>query len=145
MLLRSVLDSANVSPRGRLGDLKGPSADPGTKAGSVEITFKTIRLRRDCTVAKWMQRAWGSRRSQEVRRRLDQLHAAENLEQMRAVHPRIHELKGNRADLISLDLDGSWRLLIEPADNPPPRKDDGGLDWSQITAVRVVAVEDTHV
>lgn len=111
----------------------------------MEIVFKTIRLCRDCTVARWMQRAWGSRRSHEIRRRLDQLHAVENLEQMRAVHPRIHELRGDRANLISLDLDGSWRLLIEPADNPSPRNDDGGLEWSQITAVRVMAVEDTHV
>jgi proteic killer suppression protein len=110
----------------------------------MEIAFRTERLRRDCTEAKWMQRRWGANRSGFIRRRLDQLHAAENLEQVRLVHRRTHELKGNREDLISLDLDGSWRLLIEPAEDPPPRKGDGGLDWSLITAVRVVVVEDTH-
>lgn len=115
-------------------------------AGSLgmEIVFKNKRLHRDCTVAKWMQRAWGARRSELIRHRLDQLHAAENLEQMKLVHRRAHELKGNRADLISLDLNGSWRLLIEPAEDPPPRKGDRGLDWPRITAVRVVAVEDIH-
>lgn len=117
---------------------------PGQGAMALRIIFKTERLRRDCTEAKWMRRRWGANRAGFVRRRLDQLRAAENLEQMRLVHRRTHELKANRASLISLDLDGPWRLLIEPAEDPLPTKSDGGLDWSQVTAVRVVAVEDTH-
>lgn len=92
-----------------------------------------------------MQRAWGARRSAILRRRLDQLHAAENLDILRqAFHRRCHELNGSRAGQVSLDLDGPHRLLVEPADIPPPRKPDGGLDWPRITSVRVLGVENTH-
>ncbi len=109
------------------------------------IVFVSERLCRDCTQNRWMQRAWGSQRSQALRRRLDQLHAAENLEHFRlAFHRRCHELKADRRGTISIDLDGPNRLLIEPAESPKPTKPDGGLDWSRVTAIRVVAVENTH-
>ena len=110
----------------------------------METLFKNEALRRDCCEARWMQRAWGEKRSKVLRRRLDQMAAAENLEQLRLVHSGTHELKGDRAGQISLDLDGGYRLLIEPANDPIPLKSDGGLDWRLITAVRVLAVEDVH-
>lgn len=110
----------------------------------MEILFKNENLKRDCTEDRWMRRAWGSNRSQVLRRRLDQLRASDSLEQMKLVHRRCHELKGDRAGQVSLDLDGGYRLLLESAADPPPRKPDGGLDWSRVTAVRIIAVEDTH-
>ena len=111
----------------------------------MEILFKDERLRRDCTIERWMQRAWGANRVRILRRRLDQLRAAENLDQVRLVHRRTHELDGDHAGEISLDLDGGYRLLVVPADNPTPRTADGGLEWTRVTAIRVVGVEDTHV
>ena len=57
---------------------------------------------------------------------------------------RCHEMSGNRKGQLSLDLKHPYRLLLEPADDPAPRKPDGGLDWEQVTAVRIVEVEDTH-
>lgn len=43
-----------------------------------------------------------------------------------------------------MDLDGPYRLIFEPADDPVPTKDDGGLDWSRVTTIRALGVEDTH-
>jgi proteic killer suppression protein len=111
----------------------------------MDIVFTSDRLRRDCTQDRWMQRSLGAARSKVLRRRLDQLRAAENLEHFRlAFHRGCHELKANRAGLLSVDLDGGHRLLVEPASKPRPIKPDGGLDWQRITAIRVVAVENTH-
>lgn len=111
----------------------------------MDIVFASDRLRRDCTQDRWMRRAWGAARTGALRRRLDQLAAAQNLEHFRlALHRRCHELKANRAGMLSIDLDGGHRLLIEPALNPRPLKSDGGLDWQRVTAIRVMAVEDTH-
>ena len=42
------------------------------------------------------------------------------------------------------DLDHPYRLILEPANVPAPRKPDGGLDWTEITAVMIIGVEDTH-
>lgn len=43
-----------------------------------------------------------------------------------------------------MDLDHPYRLIFEPAHDPLPQKDDGGLDWFQVTAITIVGVEDTH-
>jgi proteic killer suppression protein len=111
----------------------------------MEILFENERLKRDCTQDRWMQRAHGSNRTRVLRRRLDQIRAAGNLEIFRSLfHRRSHELKVDRAGQVSLDLDGAYRLIIAPAENPVPRKPDGGLDWPRITAIRIMAVEDTH-
>jgi hypothetical protein len=36
------------------------------------------------------------------------------------------------------------RLLMIPAHDPVPRKDDGGLHWDAITAVEITEITDTH-
>lgn len=80
-----------------------------------------------------------------LRQRLDELYDADVLAQIRFLPgPRCHELKGNRAGQLSVDLAGPYRLIFEPADDPVPTKPDGGLDWRRVTAVRIREVTDTH-
>ena len=56
-----------------------------------------------------------------------------------------HELtKGKRSGKLSVDLDHPYRLIFIPDHDPVPRRDDGGLDWSQVTTIKIVGVEDTH-
>jgi len=57
---------------------------------------------------------------------------------------RCHELTGNRKGTISIDLDGPYRLLFEPINDPLPTLPDGGLDWGGVTAIKILGVEDTH-
>ncbi|NOY16048.1 MAG: killer suppression protein, partial [Gammaproteobacteria bacterium] len=54
------------------------------------------------------------------------------------------ELTGNRKGTLSLDLDGPYRLIIQPMNNPLPERPEGGLDWHRITAIKILGVEDTH-
>ena len=63
---------------------------------------------------------------------------------MRTLPGRCHELTGDRKGTLSIDLDGPYRLIFEPAENPPPVKTDGGLAWELVTAIRILEVEDTH-
>ncbi len=70
--------------------------------------------------------------------------AAPSLDSLRGLPGGLHELKGNRAGQLALDLKGGDRLIIEPAHEPPPTKPDGGLDSKQVTAVRIVEVVDYH-
>lgn len=58
---------------------------------------------------------------------------------------RCHELTaGQRYGQLSLDLDHPYRLIFVPNHDPIPRRSDGGLDWSLVTAVKILGVEDTH-
>jgi len=91
-----------------------------------------------------MKRGLDAERAKRLRRRLDQLRAAPVLEVMRRLPGRCHELKADRKGQLSIDVDGPYRLLFEPASNPIPRKKDGGLDWTKVTAVRILEIEDTH-
>ena len=89
-------------------------------------------------------RKHGPIRAKKIRQRLDDLRAAQVLEDLRHAPGRCHELKGDRAWQLSLDLDHPYRLIFEPANNPIPTKEDGGLDWTGVTAVIIIGVEDTH-
>lgn len=110
----------------------------------MKILFHSRRLKKECNEHKKLVRKHGPIRAKKIRQRLDDLRAAEVLEDMRYGPGRLHPLKGNRAEQFSLDLDGPYRLIFEPANNPIPRKEDGGLDWTKITAVTILEVKDTH-
>lgn len=83
-------------------------------------------------------------RAKLIRRRLDDLRAAQTLEVMRNLPGRCHELKGDRSGQLSVDLDGPYRLLFNPAHDPIPAKEDGGLDWTRVTAIILLGVVNTH-
>jgi plasmid maintenance system killer protein len=110
----------------------------------VEISFATRRLEKTFNSDRELLKIFGPRRAPLIRRRLDQLRAADHLAVMRTLPGRCHELIGNRRGTLSIDLDGPYRLLFEPAEDPPPAKPDGGLAWDQVTTIRILGVEDTH-
>jgi proteic killer suppression protein len=111
----------------------------------VEVLFKDRKLEKVCGNQSRLVRKYGTACAKLLADRLDQLRRAKNLEAMRGV-PRVrcHELKGNRAGTLAVDLLHPYRLIFEPANNPIPRKADGGLDWTEVTIVRILAVEDYH-
>lgn len=90
-------------------------------------------------------RRFGSEQAKVIILRKTQLEATENLAVMQTL-PRVraHELKGDRAGQISLDLIHPQRLLVVPNHEETPRKEDGGLDWTKITRIMIIGVEDTH-
>ena len=110
----------------------------------MDITFKSGKFQRECNKHNLLQRRHGQRRAKRIRQRLDDLRAANTLEDMRRLPGRCHELRGDRSGQLSLDLDHPYRLIFEPANEPIPRKADGGLDRTKITAVIIIGVEDTH-
>ena len=110
----------------------------------MELVFATTRFEKACNASRELVKTFGPQRAKVLRRRLDQLRAADNLEVMRTLPGRCHELTADRKGMLSLDLDGPFRLIFEPAEDPPPVKPDGGLAWELVTAIRILGVEDTH-
>ncbi|MBW1698977.1 MAG: killer suppression protein [Deltaproteobacteria bacterium] len=109
------------------------------------ITFINRKLEKLFLDEKALKRKWGPEQAEKIKLRVTQLLAAERLEIMHTLpQVRAHELSGNRAGQISLDLKHPYRLLIKPDYENPPHKDDGGLDWKKITKIKVLGVEDTH-
>jgi plasmid maintenance system killer protein len=111
----------------------------------VDILFQDRKLEKACNNQSLLIRKYGPVRAKLLRRRLDEFRAADNLEVLRSLpQVRCHELKGNREGTLAVDLDHPYRLIFEPANNPIPRKSDGGLDWTKVTSIRVLTVEDYH-
>jgi plasmid maintenance system killer protein len=110
----------------------------------LDIVFRTKKLQKSCSDQKAMVKNWGPDQAKRLRRRLDDLRAAENLSLMMELPGRCHELKGDHQGQLSLDLVHPYRLIFEPAHDPVPEKEDGGLDWTEVTGVRILGVEDTH-
>lgn len=110
----------------------------------MDIFFHHGRLKKECDDFKRLQRVHGVQRSKSIRRRLDALAAAAVLEDLRHLPGQLHELKGDRQGQLSLDLDGPYRLIITPGNDPVPQRAEGGMDWSQITSVIVLGIENTH-
>ena len=110
----------------------------------MEIVFRTRKLRKQCTDIKEMVKRFGPKQARRLRQRLDDLRAADCLEVMRVLPGRCHELKADRVLQLSVDLEHPYRLVFEPAHEEVPRKEDGGLDWSLVTAIRVLEITDTH-
>lgn len=112
---------------------------------SVEIGFRSAKLQRQCSSQVDMVKTFGPDRAKRLGRRLNELEAAANLEEMRSLpQARCHELAKNRDEQISVDLDQPYRLILEVANEPVPRNGTGGLDWPKITAVTVVEIVDLH-
>jgi plasmid maintenance system killer protein len=110
----------------------------------VDIDFENRNLADDCNDFKRLVRKYNTQRAKLIRRRLDDLRAASNLDAMRKLPGRCHELKGDRDGQLSLDLDGPYRLIFRPGHDPIPAKGDGGLDWAQVTDIVMLEVVDTH-
>lgn len=111
----------------------------------MNINFKIGKLKKDCHDDKRACKHWGATMANLLRRRLDDLAAAESLEIMRKLpQTRCHELHGDRAGQLSVDLLHPYRLIFCPCHNPLPKKEDGGLDWTNVTAITIIEVVDTH-
>ena len=111
----------------------------------MDVYFRTTKFQKHSQTIASAQREWGERRGKLIRRRLDELEAAPNLEMMRKLPgARCHELTGNLKGKLAVDLDHPYRLLFETCHEPIPRKDDGGLDWTKVTAIIITEILDYH-
>ncbi len=110
----------------------------------MEITFKNKKFEKICNSEKESVKAYGRNCARRLGARLDDLMAAANLGVLRALPGRCHELKGDRKGQLSLDLEHPLRLIFEPANSDMKLKEDGGLDWNSVNAIKILGVEDTH-
>jgi proteic killer suppression protein len=113
----------------------------------MEIGFRNAKLAKQFQQGRKLTALHGDRRARLIMRRMQELRAAQNLGDLWPPFSgpgRCHELTGNRAGQLSLDLDHPYRLIFEPTHEPKPKRPEGGLDWPRVTSVRILGVEDTH-
>lgn len=113
----------------------------------MHISFANRKLEKDCNDAKRLVRRHGKRRAQLLMNRLAVLSSATCLDDVGPPYQgpmRCHELTADRAGELSIDLDHPYRLIFKPDHDPLPLRAGGGLDWSQVTRITIVAIVDPH-
>jgi plasmid maintenance system killer protein len=111
----------------------------------MRIFFKTKKLQKICTENAQARKHLGAKGGRKLQQRLMELSAADNLADISRVPPaRCHELTGDRAGQLSVDLDHPYRLLFVVGNNPRPEREIGGLDWEEVTEIVIIEIMDTH-
>ena len=110
----------------------------------MDISFRSAAIEALCNDRGLAKRKLGLPCAKKLAVRLDDLDAAGNLSVMIGLPGNCHELKGNRAGQLSIELHGGVRLIFVPNHELVPRKPDGGLDWKGVTAIQILEVTDYH-
>jgi plasmid maintenance system killer protein len=115
----------------------------------MDIGFKTKKLEKTFNEGSQLKKFHGALRAKKIGLRMKELRAAKSLMDLappKSGPARCHEIsKGTRKNQISVDLDHPYRLVFIPDHDPIPTNEQvGGLDWSQVTAITIIGVENTH-
>ena len=89
-------------------------------------------------------RKLGAIRAKLYKARLDDLHDAESLEELRHVPGNYHELTQDRKGQWACDLDQPYRLIFVPQENPIPTNKDGKYVWIEIKGVEIIEAINYH-
>jgi proteic killer suppression protein len=108
----------------------------------MEISFKNNKLQKQCERHAEAQKEHGADNAKQLKRRIKDLSAAENVTSLTAGKP--HRLINDRLGQYAVYLVGGMRLIFEPDNDPVPLKDDGSIDWSQVTKIRIVEIVNYH-
>ena len=80
----------------------------------MEITYKNRRIEKVCTDVKVSDKTYGNEMSNKIQMRIDQITAAETVEEMIQYHiGRCHSLTSNRKGQYAVDLVHPYRLIFE--------------------------------
>lgn len=99
----------------------------------VDILFKNSKLRKACRNANG-----------KLKRRLDDIRAAENMAVLKGLPGNLHPLKHDRKGQWGMSLGGLNRLSFRPIGDPIPVTKDGRLELGEVTAITVVDIGDYH-
>ncbi|MFZ1977229.1 MAG: type II toxin-antitoxin system RelE/ParE family toxin [Bacteroidota bacterium] len=110
----------------------------------MEIKYKNRRLEQSLTDPKTMVKTYGNR-AKKVNQRLKEIKASATLAVLKTIPAaHCHQLSADRDDQFAVDISANFRMILEPDYDPIPRKDDGGIDCDQITAIKILEVKDYH-
>jgi proteic killer suppression protein len=111
----------------------------------MEVVFRTRKSQKASNSEELLEREYGAENGRLIMRRLLVLQAANSLADVPRDKPvRCHALEGKRKSQFAVDVKHPFRIIFEPANDPLPLREDGGLDLARITSIRILSIEDYH-
>lgn len=101
----------------------------------MKISYKSNKLKNQCENPALAQKVFGKEISTKLTRRIMELEAAENLDDIQRIPAtRLHRLKGKRRNQFAVDLVGPYRLVFSPMDCD--------VDLSNLRNIKIVLIEE---
>ncbi len=110
----------------------------------MDISFGDSKLLKYANNDALAVKKLGPKRAKIYKSRLDDLKAAETLEDARHLPGKYHELSADRKGSWACNLDHPYRLIFKPQIKPIPTNDDGQYVWIEIEAIEVTEIVDYH-
>ena len=110
----------------------------------MDIKFKNNKLKKYANDDAFAKKKLGPKRAKLLKLRLDDLRAAESLEDLKYVSGSYHELGQNRKGQWACNLDQPYRLIFIPQENPIPTDNDGKYIWCEIEGIELIEIIDYH-
>jgi plasmid maintenance system killer protein len=109
---------------------------------ALELAFDKKLLRQLCENETRAKRDLGVRVAEKLKRRLADLRAAKCVKDLVAGRPR--ELDGDRCRHIAVDLCEGCRIVFCANHNTIPELGSGDVDWSKVSRVKIIEIENDH-
>jgi len=110
----------------------------------LDITFSSAKLEKLANDERLAVRKLGVLRAGLFKLLLDNIAAAETLEDVRFLPGRYHELTEDRKGQWACDLDHPYRLVFQPHEDPIPENENGRYIWIEIKGVEIIEITDYH-
>lgn len=111
----------------------------------MNIQFKTSSLEKLCNNSKKLINKFGSETAKNISERLDLMKAALVLEDLGHAPGNYHVLKHDRHQQIAVSINKTDRIIFESLEDPIPfLPDNATLDWSKISNIIVIDIENYH-
>lgn len=110
----------------------------------MNLTFDDNKLEKYANNDSFANQKLGAKRAKLFKQRLDDLRAAQTLEDVRHLPGHYHELKENRKGQWACDLDHPYRLVFTPQERPIPTNEAGQYIWIDITSIEIIEIVDYH-
>ena len=111
------------------------------------INYKSNKLSKSVKSPRAIIKNYGTR-AKLVSQRIEEIKAAKSLADFRHIpKANCHELTNanGKKDLLAFDISANHRIIFTTNQDPIPRKDDGGLDWTLVTNITIIDIgEDYH-
>lgn len=111
----------------------------------MDIRFTNSKLQKVLCSEKEIIRQYGQKNGRKIKNRMAVLRSAPTLAQVPTSPPfRCHLLRDDLRGCFAVVIEHPFRLIFRPANNPVPKKDDGGIDLAAVTAIEILDVRDYH-
>lgn len=108
----------------------------------IYIEFKSKNLKKRLETFEECVRKYGSDNAEKIIQRINEMRFSANLEEFRRIYrsARLHPLKFNREGQYAVDVKRPFHIIFVPVVNDEAYKEDGSLDLSKVTKIKIIEV-----